>query len=95
MKLDPLIVRKLRIFLANNEIITWKLLADLAGYDLIKYMITQPEFPEQDLTEEDGFHWKCRDLALWMRQHPMLIDLYDQGKRIHNPSGRCNTSLPV
>ena len=88
MKLDPLIVRELRIFLANNEIITWKLLADMAGYNLIKYMITQPGFPEQNLTEEDGLHWKCRDLARWMREHPKLIDLYVQGKSIKNPSGR-------
>ena len=88
MKLDPLIVRKLRIFLANNEIITWKLLADLAGFDLIKYMITQPGFPEQNLTEGDGFHWKCRDLAMWMKEHPKLFDLYVQGKATMNPSGR-------
>ena len=67
---------------------TWKELADLAGFRLTQYMINQPGFPEQDLTEEDDLHWKCRDLAKWMRDHPKLNDLYIQGKAIKNPSGR-------
>ena len=33
-------------------------------------------------------HWKCRNLAKWMRDHPKLKDLYVQGKMIKNPSGR-------
>jgi len=83
MKLDPLIVRELRIYLAQNELITWTLLADFSGYDLIKYLITQPRFPEPE-----GLHWRCRDPAKWMREHPKLIDLYVQGKAIKNSSGR-------
>lgn len=85
---NPLTVRKLRIFLANHDIIDWNILAQLAGNDLIRYMLTQPGFPEQDLTEEDGEHWKCRELAKWMREHPKLNDLYVQGKRLTNPSGK-------
>lgn len=87
-KLDPLTVRDLRIFLARNYIIDWNMFAHLAGLALTRFMITQPGFPEQDLTEEDGPHWKCRDLAKWMAAHPKLFDLYVQGKAIMNPSGR-------
>jgi hypothetical protein len=91
--IDPLNVRKLRIHLAQLGTITPKELAEVAGQTLVAYM-TDEGMPDTDLTEELGLHWNHRDLALWMRQHPMLTDLYDQGKRIHNPSGRCNTSLP-
>jgi hypothetical protein len=86
--IDPLIVRKLRIYLANNEVIDSIMLDHLAGNNLVNYMVTQLGFPEQDLTEEDGLHWKCRDLATWMRQHPKLVKLYEDGKRQCNPSGR-------
>jgi hypothetical protein len=85
---NPLAVRKLRIYLANHDNIDWNMLAQVADYDLTCYMISQSGFPEQDLTEEDGEHWKCRDLAKWMREHPKLFDLYVQGKAIKNPSGR-------
>ena len=78
----------MRIHLSKHEIITWKQLADLAGFNLTRYMTNQPGFPQRDLTEEDGFHWKCRDLAKWMTAHPKLFDLYVQGKVIVNPSGR-------
>ena len=86
--INPLTVLKLRIHLFKYEIITWKELADLAGLRLTQYMISQPGFPEQDLSEKDGEHWKCRNLAKWMRDHPKLKDLYVQGKMIKNPSGR-------
>ena len=52
--INPLTVLKLRIHLFKYEIITWKELADLAGLRLTQYMISQPGFPEQDLSEKDG-----------------------------------------
>jgi hypothetical protein len=85
---DPQHVLDLRIHLAQNQVITWQQLSSIADYDLTCYMITQPGFPEQDLSEEDGLHWNCRDLAKWMKEHPQLFDLYVQGKAIKNPSGR-------
>ena len=87
-QLNPLAVRKLRIFLPNNDTIDETMLTKLAGNDLMQYMIAQPGFPEQDLTEEDGLHWNCRKLATWMSDHPKLFDLYVQGKALTNPSGR-------
>ena len=86
---NPLAVRKLRIFLANNDTIDGNMLTQLAGNDLTGYMMAQPGFPEQDLTEEDGLHWHCRDLAKWMKKHPVLAEMYAEGKRIRNPSGLC------
>ena len=90
---NPLAVRKLRIHLAPFGTITPEELVEIAGQTLVAYM-TREGMPDTDLTEELGLHWNHRDLALWMRQHPVLKDLYDEGKRIHNPSGRCNPSLP-
>ncbi len=84
----PLAVRDLRIHLAQNQVITRQQLFSIADYDLTCYLINQPGFPEQDLTEEDGLHWKCRDLAKWMREHSELSELYVEGKRRRNPSGR-------
>lgn len=86
---DALSVRTLRIHLPHHQTITWQQLSEIAGYDLCRYMVSQPDFPEQDLTEEDGLHWKCRTLAKWMKEHPVLAEMYAEGKRNRNPSGLC------
>ena len=85
---NPLAVRKLRIHLAQLGTITPKELVEVAGQNLVDYM-THEGMPDTDLTEELGLHWNHRDLALWMRQHPELADMYEEGKRVHNPSGLC------
>jgi hypothetical protein len=83
----PSDVLALRIHLAQLGTITPEELFKVAGWTLAAYMVREG-MPDADLTEELGLHWNHRDLALWMRQHPMLIDLYIQGKVIKNPSGR-------
>jgi hypothetical protein len=83
----PTHVLDLRIHLAQLGTITPKELVEVAGQTLVAYM-TQEGMPDTDLTEELGLHWNHRDLALWMRQHPMLVKLYEDGKRQCNPSGR-------
>ena len=83
----PIAVRRLRIHLANNYTITPDELTEVAGRDLATYMVQQG-IPKSDLDEELGDYWICRDLAKWMREHPVLKELYVEGKRQHNPSGR-------
>jgi len=84
---DPLLVRKLRIHLANNHIITREELGEIAGRNLVVFMIHEG-MPESSLDEELGDYWNCRDLARWMREHSVLAELYVEGKRLKNPSGR-------
>ena len=83
----PLAVRRLYIHLAKNDIITPDELTEVAGRQLVAYMILEG-IPESGLDEELGDYWNCRDLAKWMTTHPMLFDLYVQGKAIVNQSGR-------
>jgi hypothetical protein len=87
--IDPLNVRKLRIHLAQLGTITPKELDEVAGQTLVDYM-TQEGMPATDLTEEEGLHWRKRDLRDWMQQHPVLTEMYEEGKRIRNPSGLCH-----
>jgi len=87
-KPDPLAVRRLRIFLAHNEIINRKSLLEIASHDLARFMGTQSGFPDQDLSEEHGLHWNCRKLRDWMQSHNVLQSAYNEGKRLVNPSGR-------
>jgi hypothetical protein len=84
---NPQHVLALRIHLAWNDTITPGELTEVAGKDLVDYMVREG-IPESDLDEELGDFWNCRDLAKWMRDHPKLNDLYVQGKMIKNPSGR-------
>jgi hypothetical protein len=86
--IDPLNVRKLRIHLAQLGTITPKELAEVAGQTLVDYM-THEGMPDTDLTEELGLHWNHHDLARWMAAHPVLAEMYAEGKRIRNPSGLC------
>jgi hypothetical protein len=83
----PTHVLDLRIHLAQLGTITPKELVEVAGQTLVAYMI-QEGMPDTDLTEELGLHWNHRDLATWMRQHPVMKDIYTDGKRLTNPSGR-------
>jgi hypothetical protein len=84
----PTHVLKLRNHLAQLGTITPKKLVAVAGQTLVAYMI-QEGMPDTDLTEELGLHWNRRDLARWMAAHPVLAELYAEGKRIRNPSGLC------
>ena len=87
--LEPQHVLDLRTHLAWNQVITRQQLFSIAGYDLECYMSNQPGFPKADLSEEDGLHWRSRDLRDWMKKHPVLAEMYAEGKRIRNPSGLC------
>jgi hypothetical protein len=84
----PTHVLDLRIHLAQLGTITPKELAEVAGQTLVDYM-THEGMPDTDLTEEDGLHWRSRDLRDWMKTHPVLAELYAEGKRNRNPSGLC------
>ena len=88
-KLDPLAVRKLRIFLAQNENILPGDLIEIAGWNLTAYMVREG-IPEPDLDEELGHYWKYRNLRDWMQAHQVLQAAYIEGKKIVNPSGRAN-----
>jgi len=85
---DPQHVLDLRIHLAQLGTITPKELVKVAGQTLVDYM-TYEGMPDADLTEELGRHWRNRDLRDWMKKHPVLAEMYAEGKRIRNPSGLC------
>jgi hypothetical protein len=86
---NPQHVLDLRIHLARNWTITPEELLKVAGGALVTYM-TDEGMPDPELTEEDGLHWRNRDLRDWMKKHPVLAELYAEGKRIRNPSGLCH-----
>lgn len=83
----PLAVRDLRIYLGWHHTITPQELVTIAGQTLMAHMIKEG-MPDYSLDEELGEYWYCRDLAHWMRSHKELNELYVEGKRIVNPSGR-------
>ncbi len=85
---DPIAVRRLRIFLGKNEIVDKKSVLNIAGVDLYSFMVAQPGFPPEDLSEEHGLHWNYRILRDWMQAHKELQAAYNKGKRLINPSGR-------
>ena len=87
-QLHPLNVRKLRIRLAQPGTITPEELLKVAGGALVDCM-THEGMPDPELTEEDGLHWRSRDLRDWMKKHPVLAEMYAEGKRNRNPSGLC------
>ena len=81
-------VLDLRIHLARNWTITPEELLKVAGGALVSYM-THEGMPDPELTEEDGLHWRNRDLCDWMKKHPVLAEMYAEEKRNRNPSGLC------
>ena len=85
---NPQHVLDLRIHLARNWTITPEELLKVAGGALVDYM-THEGMPDPELTEEDGLHWRSRDLRDWMKKHPVLTEMYAEGKRNRNPSGLC------
>jgi hypothetical protein len=77
----------LRFHLANPGTITPKELLKVAGSTLAVYLVHEGA-PDPEMNEELGDYWKCQDLGKWMREHPKLAEMYVEGKRMVNPSGR-------
>jgi len=44
--------------------------------------------PDPKSDEDLGDYWQRRDLGKWMREHPKLVEMYVEGKRLTNTSGK-------
>ena len=77
-----------RIYVSQNRgPISKYALAAQAGADLMRFMASDSTFPTSTLEEGQPEYWYSWTIAEWMREHPVLRELYVQAKRNRNPSG--------